>query len=273
MKQSTITVIFLSLITLLNACTTTDNKKVTPKETNQPSSPQLTIHKKPLEKITDTEKDNIQKKNSVIDKVVTPTNSVKKTKSTTVKTSKPAKVTEPKHQKEITKEDNPLKSLPKPELLLTSLDQIPFSLDNGWFINVVKIPLSTTQTCSLIYKKQGLFDGYKENNLIYYLTPTKLIIKSESNLDLTYPETGIYIEDKGEEIHVNSIVASLHPNIATSIISLNDFIETPPSNLLIKSGFWPSWPITETRTVSLPFKALEQMVTTFNICTSLLASQ
>lgn len=279
MPKRTIVINMLIGIFLLSSCALTEkNKLVVPKQTNTPEKTQEeTPSQEVVKKVV---------KKAVPDKLTAP----KKTKVKRLApktTTKHASKNKPKVEKKIpqvenktlqvekkTPQDSEIKnSLSMPDLSLTSLDQIPLELSNGWMLTIDNLPLSTSESCILYHEKNGMFDGYRDNNIKAYLTLSQLVIKSDSNFDLTYPETGIYIESDDESTLINSLTLSSQPNTAKSELLLINYLGSSPKNLLVKSGYWPSWPITETRTITLPFTKIDNMVTTLDACNSLLTSQ
>ena len=45
--------------------------------------------------------------------------------------------------------------------------------------------------------------------------------------------------------------------------------ENAREEVMVKTGFWPSWPVTETKTITFPFNEINIMSNTLNTCTSL----
>jgi len=273
MPKRTIVINMLIGIFLLSSCALTEkNKLVVPKQTNTPEktqeeTPSQEVVKKVVkkavpDKLTAPKKTKVKKLTTVSVKKLAP-------KTTTKHTSK----NKPKVEKKIPQDSEIKNSLSIPDLSLTSLDQIPLELSNGWMLTIDNLPLSTSESCILYHEKNGMFDGYRDNNIKAYLTLSQLVIKSDSNFDLTYPETGIYIESDDESTLINSLTLSSQPNTAKSELFLINYLGSSPKNLLVKSGYWPSWPITETRTITLPFTKIDNMVTTLDACNSLLTSQ
>lgn len=159
-----------------------------------------------------------------------------------------------------------------PELTLTSLKQLPLNLNNGWFLALKTLPLTMTETCVLYREKNGFFDGYKDNNIKLYLTMSQLLIKSDSNFDLSYPETGVYVENKDNDPSFYPLVLSPQITIASLVLPLSDYIESSSKQLVVKSGFWPSWPITETRTVMFALTEVDSMIKSLSTCTAMLSA-
>ncbi len=164
------------------------------------------------------------------------------------------------------------KALPLPVISLDSLSQLPLSLNNGWVVTIKKPPLATKEICVLYHEKNGVFDGYKDNNIKLYLTLSQLLIKSGSNFDLSYPDTGVYVEDIDNNSSFYSLTLSSQKTIAALVLPLSDYIKNSSKKLVIKSGFWPSWPVTDTKTIMFQFTEVDSMIKTLNTCTSLLTA-
>ena len=264
--------IFSSLI-ILSGCTSTEKKsstnEITP--TNQQkalitkapieTAPKKTAPKKAAPKKVAPIKASTKNESKV-------TQLIESEQKLTVKN--PPKKSEAKLKKNIESSEIVKKPLPLPVISLNSLNQLPLSLSDNWVITIKKSPLATSEECVLYHEKNGIFDGYKDNNIKVYLTLSKLLVKSDSNFDLSYPDTGVYIENKDNKSSFYPLTLSSQITIASLALPLRDYIESSSKNLVVKSGFWPSWPITETSTVMFPLNEVDSMVETLNTCISLL---
>jgi len=159
---------------------------------------------------------------------------------------------------------------PEPEVSFDSLSQLPLTLKNGWAVTIKTPPLATKEICVLYHEKNGVFDGYKDNNIKLYLTLSQLLVKSDSNFDLSYPDTGVYVEDIDSNSSFYSLTPSSQKTIAVLALPLNDYLESSSINLVVKSGFWPTWPITDTKEIIFPVNDFNAMINTLNTCASLL---
>lgn len=280
-QKYVVTATFLMVISLLSACASTNksNKDVSQTVTNKPTNIQVETKNEIKDKKSSTikavETNNAAEINKAqaSEKTIAPSKTPKptNTKNTTSKQATTAKKSTIKTVSP--KEAIAIKVAAEPEIILTSLDQTPLTLSNGWVVKIATLPLSNSELCILYNERKGVFDGYKDNNVKLYLTTSQLVIQSDSNFDLTYPETGLYVENNEKETLVESLTMSSQQNIALSTFSLNNYLDSAPQSLTVKSGFWPSWPITETRTISFSMNEISQMVTTLNTCSSLLTSQ
>ena len=187
--------------------------------------------------------------------------------------SEPPKKVEAIIKKKIEQSNTVEKAVPLPVISLDSLNQLPLSMDNGWVVAIKRPPLATKEACVLYHEKMGVFDGYKDNNIKLYLTLSQLLIKSDSNFDLSYPDTGIYVEDIDNNSSFYPLTLSSQKTIAALVLPLNDYKESSSINLVVKSGFWPSWPVTDTKTIMFKFNEVDSMIKTLSTCTSLLTAQ
>jgi hypothetical protein len=184
-KINSLQLVSISILFLLNGCISTEKKDET--TTNTPSNSQI---EKVI--IENTPPKIIAKRVVPIKAPIQKTIALSKV-STKVK--KQIKKTEIKK----TRVNEPAITLPLPEVILASLKQLPLTLSNGWVVSLKTLPLATAEACVLYNEKHDVFDGYKNNNIKLYLTFSQLLIHSDSNFDLSYPQSGVYIED-----HVNN---------------------------------------------------------------------
>jgi hypothetical protein len=257
--------IFISCLSIcfvfLSGCTSTQNKDkaVTTVNTNQQE-----------EQVTKTPQ-------KIAPKKVEPIKSPKLTKAKTVKPAikKPIERVKAKAKAKVkspTKIASVVEKPPLPEIALASLKQLPVNFNSGWSVALKKLPISNTETCVLYNEKNNFFDGYKDNNIKIYLSLSQLLVKSDSNFDLSYPETGVYVLGEDNNSAFYALTISSQKTIAVLALPLNDYIASTSKNLVMKSGFWPSWPVTDTKTALFPFTEVDSMIKTLNTCTSLLTA-
>lgn len=265
-----VVVYLLSSLIILSGCASTEKKVSTNKKppTNQKNE---LAEKEPLEvapkKVVANKVDPIKVSTKQEPKV---NQSIEVELKPIVK--KPSKKVEVKIKKKIEPSITIAKALPLPMLSLDSLSQLPLSLNNGWLIAIKTPPLATKEACVLYHEKNDVFDGYRDNNIKLYLTLSQLMVKSDSNFDLSYPDTGVYVEDIDNNSSFYSLLLSSQKTIAALALPLDDYVESSSKNLVVKSGFWPSWPITDTKIIIFPFNEVDSMVRMLNSCTSLLTA-
>ncbi len=261
-----IIVYILPSLILISGCTSTEQK--TSNSDKAPTNQKIElIEKTPIatapEKVTPLK--TIPKQQVKVEKTV------KVASKPIVK--KAPKEREVKVNNNIEKSSDVVKTVSVPKITLDSLTQLPLTLNHGWMVEVKKLPLTSVETCVLYQEKNGVFDGYKDNDIKLYLTRSQLLVISGSNFDLSYPDTGVYVDNNDNDSSFYPLSLSSQHTIAVLTLPLNEYIKNSSKALVVKSGFWPSWPITETKTLQFTFPKVDSMIKILNTCTSLLTAQ
>lgn len=155
--------------------------------------------------------------------------------------------------------------------LLNTLDDLPLILSDGWQLHYTKSPANGVKRCLLANESEQFDDGYKLTNIKVWLSDNGLELQSASNFDLSYPETGVYLLAK-DGTQVSSLFTNLEQPTSIQTSFSDEFDLTRTAKILIKIGFWPSWPITKTTEVSFPFPHSKEIVNLQGKCNDLRAS-
>ena len=262
----------LSLLIMLNGCASSEKEKS--KKISTPTNKNTELATKspvesPAKNITPIKTSPIEtsaKKEKKVEETID-----KKPKITLQSTKKVNAESEVKKSKnlEVNKKDVEILPEAEPEIYLGSLDQLPLTLNGGWIVDIKKTPTKLEEECVLYHERIGFFDGYKDSNLKVYLTSSQIMIESDSNFDFSYPDTGLYVEDNNGNQSFHTLIISSQKTIASITFDLDDYLNMPSKSLMVKTGFWPSWPVTETKTITFPFNEINIMSNTLNTCTSL----
>lgn len=156
-------------------------------------------------------------------------------------------------------------------LKLRSLDDLPLSLPNGWMLQFAAMPLTTDKTCVLHNTVEGVFDGYENTAVEAWLTPQEFLVKSRSNFDLSYPDSGVVIMDAANvELDRLVLSATASESVVRADFLLSRYTGSASLGVVVKTGFWPTWPVTETRVVTFPVSNVGSMLSTMRDCARLL---
>lgn len=131
--------------------------------------------------------------------------------------------------------------------VLTSLQQLPLTIDTTWTLTFQPLPMSKVSSCQIINRVEPFFDGYDDSWLSIHLTSTQVLVHSLSNFDLTYPNVGVVVADDANAVDNFNLESAAHPSIAIANIALNNYAHTNRIRMTTGLGFWPTWPLTETR--------------------------
>ncbi len=276
------------IVTCLSACgSTSEGKLALPVLVNKqtPSvekvtSPDITVNK-PIEsngktKSKSTNKENVRvdvkknnekgsisKTNKIVEKVAVMKRAGSAKKSLIVS----SEIEKPSNSHQVTRLPSANTSA-LDVVLLTSLDILPLMMKDGWQLIYAASPMNKNIRCLLVNEVRELHDGYKVTNLRFWLEKNKLELQSASNFDLSYPDVGVYFLTKeGLETYF-SIIPSHKP---TSLIAnINKELNlTTVEELVVKIGFWPTWPVTKTTVITLLFSQREKMLALQEKCNAL----
>ena len=145
----------------------------------------------------------------------------------------------------------------------TSEEKFPMSFGGNWFLNKSPDLSSSKNECFITSKIIKLFDGYTDTKFFLRIFSTEIQIKTDSNIDLSYPEVGIHVDTQ--------VAHQIMHLTTTNTATVNEHYRELINQLLngqqvtIKLGFWPTWPITKTRSIQYDlegFNSAYQMLQT-----------
>lgn len=147
------------------------------------------------------------------------------------------------------------------------LENLPVSFGDTWFLDRNHDSVSKTTRCLLISQKQNFFDGYTDSTISLQLSKNTLLIKTNSTIDLSYPDIGIYIDQNTpfplEKLFGDSSIL-IRQNTQDITSQLLD-----GQKLTIKLGFWPTWPQTQTHSIDFALADFDKAYQSFQACEKL----
>ena len=144
-------------------------------------------------------------------------------------------------------------------------------MKDGWQLIYADSPMNKDTRCLFVNELDKFNDGYKETNLKVWLSIDDLELQSASNFDLSYPDTGVYFLGKeGAETSFSLTSTDKPTSLVTSINQQLDRATT--EKLVIKIGFWPSWPVTKTTEITFLFSQRKEMLALQDKCNTLQAA-
>lgn len=154
---------------------------------------------------------------------------------------------------------------------ISTLDQLPHALSDGWTLDVAAAPGQSAKQCLLTQVQGGVFDGYEETTVTVSIDLNNIWVSSRSNLDLTYPDTGLEVLDSADAGLFKRAFKSIGLE-STAVVDMTGGALLPAnaSKLVVKMGFWPTWPVTETRIIAYPIENPQTLVSMLEDCASLL---
>ena len=153
------------------------------------------------------------------------------------------------------------------EAKLLSLSQLPMRFGTSWTLDRLPNPVTKTTECLLISDPVTIADGYENTKVQLLLTTAMLYVKTGSNIDLNYPQSGLQIDD-GPIWAFDSVIKETSVKLDThyeEAVSRFGSGKTVAAHL----GFWPTWPMTETREARFSLKGMEDSISKLTECANM----
>lgn len=148
-----------------------------------------------------------------------------------------------------------------------NFEQLPLNFGSTWVLDRKKDSVSNTTRCLLSSHKKKFNDGYSEAIISLQLSADTLFIKTNSTIDMSYPDIGIFI-DQNAPLPLEQLFGD-----SSILIQKNTKIITAQllqgTELSIKLGFWPTWPKSETRRIDFSLTDFDKAYQSFLACEKL----
>lgn len=158
------------------------------------------------------------------------------------------------------------------EKLTLSLQNLPQRIDETWSIDLQQAGKPTAH-CVLLSEPQSLDDGQGMTTFKVMLDAAKIRFQTASNIDLSYPNTGVVISGKttqriGLDGLERNTTAIINKNMPTVLAALRE-----ANQMDVYLGFWPTWPMTETKRISIAINNFAQAEATLSACNELISGE
>ena len=133
----------------------------------------------------------------------------------------------------------------KPIYYLVELESLPLNIGKNWLLSR---NAESNMKCALSYRKVSMSDGQGGTQVVLRILKDRIIFKSEANIDNSYEQTGISIDNMKQlpiETLLNEFSISYEQQYKKII---KDMISAKIMTLSL--GFWPTWPVTKTHSVN-----------------------
>jgi len=147
---------------------------------------------------------------------------------------------------------------PATETLTIALNDLPLSIHGQWTLD------RDESRCTLQSVTQKMEDGQGGTKIHLWLTTNEMSFLTESDIDLSYTGTGITI-DGGQHFDLETIERRTNPVFSKQRATLLDAMKSGKS-LQLTLGFWPSWPVTHTYSVSFPLQHFATAYAAWETC-------
>jgi hypothetical protein len=151
-------------------------------------------------------------------------------------------------QTALTETKEPISPTP---VLLNSLNDLPVLIGDKWSIDR-SLSQDKSSGCTLSYKAQAMEDGQGSTPVHLAIASDSLILKTKSNIDTSYPDSGVAVDDKP----LIAIEKLFNPSAIIYQTHYEQIIEqmSAGEKAYFSIGFWPTWPITKTYTIDFELK-------------------
>ncbi len=180
---------------------------------------------------------------------------------------------EPKKEEIAVKPDVVVKA-PKPtpttpdvsaEPVQFSIEELPITIADNW---ILKTDLSQ---CSLHSQTQTLDDGAGKTPITLILSATNWLLKTKSDIDLSYKNTGIDL-DTGEHFDLETVVKDTNLEFTKQKEAMIAAFKQA-STATFSIGFWPTWPVTEPRTFTISVSHFASAHQAWQSCNQMLTAR
>lgn len=151
-----------------------------------------------------------------------------------------------------------------PEVVV-KLEQLPITIASHWILDQeAALP---AKNCVLRSNSILMEDGQGSTRVYLELTPKQFNIKTKSNIDLGYEGDGLMIDSTPFELE--SLLNETSLAFTRQYDSLLNALKQGET-LKITLGFWPSWPVSQTYSSTIPVNGFAAAYSAWDRCNKLL---
>lgn len=141
---------------------------------------------------------------------------------------------------------------------------MPMSIQGQWTLD------RDESRCTLQSTTQRMDDGQGGTRISLWLTPNTLFFSTESDIDPSYTGTGITIGER--HFDLETIERRTNPAFSKQRSVLLAAMKNGQT-LQLTLGFWPTWPVTHTYSVSFPLQHFAAAYAAWESCNTLLSQR
>lgn len=139
-----------------------------------------------------------------------------------------------------------------------TLEQLPITIHDTWILE------SDLANCTLRTVPAKLDDGAGMTPISLQLTKDAWMINTKSDIDLSYTGTGLFL-DNGAQMNLETLVKDTNIAITKQRQALTQAMKSATS-VKVSLGFWPTWPVSEAKTINLPVTHFAQAHQAWEVC-------
>jgi len=145
---------------------------------------------------------------------------------------------------------------------VVTLEALPLTIADEWVLS------ATSDACNLMMLPVLFDDGQGTSKLQLVFNVDRWLIKTQSDIDLSYDGTGLWVDETTyfslEQVARDSDLVFTKQYAAMTQRFLAGV------ELKVVLGFWPSWPVTETKTISVSLRNFRVAHDAWKKCQSLI---
>jgi hypothetical protein len=145
---------------------------------------------------------------------------------------------------------------------------LPLSFGRQWVLDRRPNPVTKETQCILASEAVNIPDGYDRTNVQVLLTLDSIYVSADSNIDLSYPHTGIRV-GAGSLRPFDKLAGATAAMVSGDDVSALYAHMTSSPDMVVRLGFWPTWPVTETREASYSLEGFQTAVMALRACSRL----
>ena len=142
---------------------------------------------------------------------------------------------------------------------------LPLPFGRQWVLDRRPNPVTKEIQCMLASEVVNIPDGYDRTNVQVLLTLDSIYVSTDSNIDLSYPQTGIRIGASTLR-PFDTLAGQTAAMVSGEDVSALYARMTSSPDMVVRLGFWPTWPVTETREASYSLEDFHTAVTALRAC-------
>jgi len=152
-----------------------------------------------------------------------------------------------------------------PAIMRLDRASLPLPFGRQWVLDRRPNPVTKEIQCMLASEVVNIPDGYDRTNVQVLLTLNTIYVSADSNIDLSYPQTGIRIGASTLR-PFDTLAGQTAAMVSGEDVSALYARMTSSPDMVVRLGFWPTWPVTETREASYSLEDFQTAVTALRAC-------
>jgi hypothetical protein len=143
-------------------------------------------------------------------------------------------------------------------------EHLPRTLPGDWVLDIRPDQLGNDRRCLLYSARKSIFDGYDDSWIRLQITTDAIVVNTDSYVDTSYPEQGLRIDN-----------GKLIPFMPSLLNKKTAYTKRPAqavmangTTLTVSLGFWPTWPVTRTQSVSIDLTGFNRAYSALKACSA-----